>query len=583
MKYTFHISILLVCLLLASCTLTKRVKDGDTAFRLKQYAVAVDMLEEEYENARSVDDRLRKTLYLGESYDILQNQSASTKWYKKANTISSTIGVRTKLAEAYKKAEAYQDAYKIYQNLYQETRDLDWSRKAQFCKEAIKHKEKVSNYNLTSFSGNTSYNEYSPFYLDNDYIVFTSDRDESTGGDTYNWTGNSFSDIYVANIRGRKVNNFDAVLNSGANEGTACFSQDRNEIYFTRCESIDLRDQHCRIYYSQRPNGFWLEPEPLLFFGETTNFAHPCLIENDSVLIFSAAPVNSDGTYDLYYSERVKGGWSEPALMPPSINSPGNEMFPTADQDTLYFSSDYHQGYGGHDIFKTYLRNEESWAKPENMGIPINSGADDFGLAVDPTTRRNSEVILQGYLSSSRTQGMGDDIFFFTKYREVETEEPVVVEKSKGNNGQVYLSIRVVEVLYENDDPNGDIIGKNPLPGTELSLEVIGNTEVVSTDKNGRYITDAVTQARYQVIASKNDFLTNKITISTAVPPLLEKDTTINIEIPLEKIRFGAEIVLQSIYYDYERWNIRKDAKPSLDTLKTVSYTHLTLPTICSV
>ena len=567
-----HYILGLFIIIVAGCTVTKKVKDGDTAYQLKQYAVAVEMLEEEYQKAGSSQIRFRKAIYLAKSYDYLQNHAASVHWLERANKLESQLQVKSDLADAYKKNEQYEKALELYTQLYKETRELSWSQKAQFCKLAINQLKEIKNYNITTFSGNTSYNEYSPFYLDSEHIIFTSDREGSTGGGTYKWTGNSFSDIYVTNISGRKVVNFDAILNSAANEGTPCLSIDRDEIYFTRCESLNLRDQHCRIYFSHRPNGFWLEPEPLMFFGEDTNFAHPCLLERDSVLVFAAAPTNSDGTYDLYYSVKVDGGWSEADLMPSSINSGGNEMFPTANEDTLYFSSDELPGYGGLDIFKTYLRADGSWAAPQNMGVPINSGGDDFGLVVDPVRPFPRDIVLQGYLSSTRTQGNGDDIFFFTKYKEKEEYKPKddVVDDQPTGSGDVYISVRVVEVQYENDDPNGVIIGKTPLKDTKLTVKYLSDEDAVSTDKNGRYTAQALSQTTYIITAVKDGYLTNAKNLSTKVPPLIKSDTTINLEIPLDKIRYDAEIVLESIYYDYNKWDIRKDAKPSLDTLKNL-------------
>lgn len=555
---------------LAGCTLTKKVKDGDTAFRLKQYAVAVDMLEQEFRAMNGVDDKYRKALYLAESYDILQEYDEAIKWYEKASDLKDSPELSTSLAYAYKKNEQYSDALSIFQKQYAETRQSEWRTEVALCQEALSQKG-AKNYNVSTFSANTEYNEYSPIYLDEDHIVFTSDREESTGGNDYKWTGNAFSDLYVANIRGRKVNNFDGLLNTGSNEGTACFSMDRNEIFFTRCESIDLRDQYCRIYFSHRPNGFWMEAEPLMFFEEETNFAHPCLIEQDSVLIFAAAPKTSDGTYDLYYSERVDGGWTEPELMPSSLNSVGNEKFPTAYNDTLFFSSDKLPGYGGLDIFKTYLKADGSWALPENMGTPINSGGDDFGLAVDPRTPIDRGVELQGYLSSSRTVGMGDDIFFFTKYVTTEEEEdkPIVTEEKKKSR-KIYLSVRVVEVEHLNDDPNEKIVGKSPLSKVPLAIMSVHGDKAVSTDNSGRYITEVLSFSDYNIKAAKEGFLAGVASVRTDVPPLMSRDTTINVEIALERIRYDSEIVLKSIYYDYERWEIRKDAKPSLDTLLNI-------------
>jgi len=383
MKTRYIIGIALV-IWSVSCTITKKVKTGDEAYALKQYSVAVEMLEEEYDQLRNKEEKYRKAFYLGESYDILNRPDEAIRWYKKAVKHQPNATIRRKLAHAYKKNEQYQDAHDLFMVFYAEAYNPEDGKEIELCRQAMNQKASLKNYNINRFSVNTKYGEYSPVYLDEDHLVFTSDREESQGGDTYKWTGNSFSDLYVANINGRKVNNFDAIINTSANEGTACFSKDGNQIFFTRCESIDLRNQHCRIYFSHRPNGFWMEAEPLMFFSEKTNFAHPCLIENDSILVFSAAPETSDGTYDLYYSEKIDGGWSEPELMPSSINSLGNEKFPTSHEDTLYFSSDKLPGYGGYDIFSTVLGPDNRWSTPENMGIPINSGADDFGLAIDP-------------------------------------------------------------------------------------------------------------------------------------------------------------------------------------------------------
>ncbi len=561
-------TIAMLALFLTSCTVTKKVKDGDTAFQLKQYAVAIEMLEEEYHKTNDREVKLRKALYLAKSYDLLLDYDKAVQWYETVLDYNRSGSYQTQLAYAYKKNEQYEKAYPLFEKAFVETYDKIWNQEAKLCKDAVQQKKNITDYNLVNFVANTKYGEYSPSYLDDDHLVFTSDREESIGGKTYNWTGNSFSDLYVVNISGRKVNNFDAILNTGANEGTACFSKDQNEIYFTRCESIDLRDQHCRIYFSHRPNGFWMEPEPLMFFGEKTNFAHPCLIENDSVLIFSAAPAGSDGTYDLYYSERIEGGWTEPDLMPSAINSLGNEKFPTSYGDTLYFSSDKLPGYGGYDIFSSYLRANGSWSSPQNMGIPINSGADDFGLAIDPTARYDGEILLQGYLSSSRNEGAGDDIFFFTKYKskEVEDEEPKkdIAEKT----GKMYLSAKVVELKYEDGDPNKKIISREAIAGAQLEISGMRENKSVVTDQSGRHIMEVLPNTNLVFLSSKKDFIVKEMAVSTYLTKPLTSDTTINVEIAMDRILYDKEIVLQNIYYDYERWEIRKDARPSLDSLK---------------
>jgi len=560
---------MLLIIAFSACTVTKKVKDGVTAFQLKQYSVAVDMLEKEYENETSKDVRYFKAGLLGDAYDILQEHDNAVNWYEKARKLQTSEQSSTKLAYAYKKSEQYEKAYDLFLNLYQDTKAGQWRQEMELCKQALVQKKSSRNYNITNFSGNSPYNDYSPFYLDRNNLIFTSDRKESIGGDTYKWTGNRFSDLYVVDINGRQANNFDAILNTASNEGVACLSQDGEQIFFTRCESIDLRNQHCRIYFSHRPNGFWMEAEPLMFFDEQTNFAHPCLIENDSVLVFTAAPAGGDGTYDLYYSERIEGGWSAPELMPSSINTSGNEKFPTSYKDTLFFSSDKLSGFGGYDIFYSVL-NQGQWTSPKNLGIPINSGADDFGIVIDPSIPGNSGIDLQGYFTSSRNENSGDDIFFFTKYtatEEEEEEEDLAEESGKIYN--IYLSVRVVEVQYKDDDPNQEIIGKIPIKGVDVSMSTDSIAQFV-TDGKGRFTTQVFPSQTYDLVANRRDFISNRKVVRTYLDGKLKGDTTINVELAMDKIIYDKEITLESIYYDYERWDIRKDAKPSLDTLSNL-------------
>jgi len=569
MKQFVNGIIAVTLLTLISCSVTKKVKDGTTAFQLKQYAVAVDLLEKEYKETDSKDVKAVKATYLGDAYSILQNQGKAVTWYQAAIKQQSNHNRRAKLAYAYKQNEQYQDAHDLFLGFYAEAYNAIWKQEMDLCKFAISQKTRIKNYNVSSFSANSQYNDYSPFYLDKDHLVFTSDRAASIGGETYKWTGNAFSDLFVANIKGRKVNNFDAILNSSANEGTACLSQDGEQIFFTRCESIDLRNQHCRIYFSHRPNGFWMEAEPLMFFDEQTNFAHPCLIENDSVLVFTASPAGGDGTYDLYYSQSVDGGWSAPEIMPPNINTSGNEKFPTSYKDTLFFASDKLAGFGGYDIFYSRLENG-SWSNPQNLGLPVNSGADDFGIVIDPSIPSNRGIELQGYFSSSRNVGTGDDIFFFTKYEATEEEEEAdetVVNANKVYN--TYLSVRVVEIQYEDDDPNKKIVGKVPIKNAKVTM-TSAEIENFKTDSKGRFTTQILQTETYNLLAEKADYISERKKIFTYLGNRLKKDTTINLEIALNKIIYDKEITLQSIYYDYERWDIRKDAKPSLDTLNTL-------------
>ncbi len=565
-------AIIILGSLFVACNTTMKIKNGTMAYQVKQYAVAVEMLEDEYRRENNEQVQAQLSSMLAKSHDISQNFGEALQWHDITDQLISTIGSREDLAYSLKQNERYEDAQIIFSELYTSEREDKYLREVDICKQAIRDLAKADNFIIESFKGNSKYSDYCPVFFEEDFIVFSSDRANSTGKEIYNWTGNAFSDLFIMNLQNLKVHNFDAILNTDNNEGTACFSQDFTEIFFTRCESIDQGEKYCRLYYSQRPNGFWMEPEALMFFNDKTNFAHPCLIENDSVLIFSASPEGSDNTYDLFYSVRVETGWSQAEIMPSPINSDGNEKFPSAYNDTLFFASDFHAGFGGYDIFKTHLRSNGSWAPISNVGLPINSGADDFGLIIKNDFKGNKEIELQGFFSSSRNTGWSDDIFFFSKFKKKdepaeETEEEIVEESPE--EFQIYLACRVVELVYRDDDPNKEIIARNPLNKARLKITVDDSIQIVRTDANGRNLSNIMIDQDVNVIASKRDYLTNSIDLDTKLAEL-RSDTTINIEIPLNKIVFDKEIVLNNIYYDYNEWFIREDAFPALDSLTDI-------------
>jgi len=552
---------------LCSCTVTKKVKTGEDAYKYKQYKLATELLESEYNNATNNKEKARHAYLLARSYDYLQLFGDALLWYDTADQLSYAPHSESDLAYALKRNERYQDAQKLFLDIYKKTKDQKYRTEAELCRLAIEAINNSDDYIITPYAANSKYSDYSPVFYENDYLIFTSDRQQSTGNKLYKWNEHEFSDIFIANKRGRNVHNFDPTINSEANEGTAAFNRTFDEIFFTRCVSADIRDQYCKIYYSVKPNDFWVEPEVMPFFGDKTNFGHPTLIENDSVLVFSVSPEGSDN-YDLYYSVRLDDGWSVAEIMPTTINSVGDEKFPTSYNDTLYFSSDGHPGYGGLDIFSTYLRSDGSWASPVNLGIPINSGSDDFSMAVDPNYRKKGNVKSQGYFSSSRNTGFSDDIFYYAQYDEDSTKDP------EGNPDVItqvdeyiiYIAGRVVEVIHQNDDPNQKIIDKKTLKDAKIIITSEDYKEDIRTDKSGRFLLE-VDPGSYDILASKQDYLANQKTI--IAERSMVSDTTINIEIDLEKIIYNTEIKLNNIYYDFEKWDIREDAKPALDSLYT--------------
>ncbi len=562
--YIFFVIQIFIC----SCTVTKPVKTGEMAFEYKQFVLATELLENEFEATSNDQVKARKSMLLAKAFDMIEEYGEALQWYDIADQYYNSDKSSIDLAYSLKRNERYKDAEQRFQEIYQHTKEIKYLKEVKICSTAWMQKKNVDNVRIESLAFNSYYSEYSPCYFEEDFILFSSDRESSTGNKVYKWNDSNFSDIFVSDREGRQEYNFDALINTEHNEGTVCFSKNFEEIFFTRCFSSEERDQHCKIYYSQRPNGFWLEPEALMFFDDKTNFGHPCLIENDSVLIFTAKAGGSDN-YDLYYSVKIGNGWSEADIMPSNINTEGDEKFPKAYGDTLYFASDGHIGYGGLDIFKSILLDDGSWSQPVNMGWPINGGADDFDLVIEPNFSKNNNIALKGLFSSSRNTGNRSDIFSFIQFAEKPEipDEEVVEEIMETQSFDVYISGLVVENIRENGDPNAKIIEAIKLNEGRVDISYEDTIAFEKLNENGRFLYKAKSEQNHTIVVKTKDHLHKQIIVT--IPPFssLKSDTTINLRFVMERIVYDTEIIISNIYYDFNKWDIREDAEAPLDSL----------------
>ena len=569
------IAFLVLAISISSCFSAKyQIKTGQDAYDLRQYAKAIPMFLEEYEEANDRETKAIKSYYLAKSYQRVNDDNNALKWYEKAVQNEYGLEAYRNLALTYKKKELYDRAIKTFELWQSEGGSFqEANREIGICKQAKQWLKGDKSIVVQQVSVNSTSAEYAPVMYDEDYIVFSSDRIGSTGGDIYEWTGNQYSDLYISSKTGSDPILFDDKINTEYNEGVACFNQDFTEIFFTRCFDIE-GDDHCKILMSVREGSGWSVPQEIFDMLPNVNYGHPTLVEQDSVLVFSSNNPSGYGEYDLYYSFREDGGtWTIPELMPESLNTQGNEQFPRSDGDTLYFSSDYLPGLGGLDIFKTYLMEGGQWAQPANVGAPINSGADDFSLVIDKEAPSPGQKLLQGgYFSSSRAGTGDDDIYQFLTYELEEKDKPkpveVVEEEPEAVEKLIYIAVRVVEnILADPEDPNSEIIGKEGIDASEIVVTNPAGQETITTNASGRIIIDGDELTSYNFKVAREGYLTNSKSLKTESKENLDGSKTYNLEIALDKIIYNKEIVLDDIFYDLNKYFIREDAKPSLDTL----------------
>lgn len=565
---------------IAACSFVEKIKDGETAYERKQYAIAVKMLTEEYENTALENLQGRKAFLIAECYHHMNQNKSAVQWYAKSYKHKYGNIALKKLAFGLKKDEQYERAFKSFNLLMQEEgNSIEYRREATACQQAADWKDQMDEneykVDLTTFNSESA--EYAPFVFGADQILFTSDRKSSTGDSKYHWTGNDYSDIFITTKGSSNASLFDQAINSEANEGTITFTKDRKTIFFSRCNSEGEEDAYCKILTATRKGNRWSDPIVLPFNQENVNYGHPTLSSNDSILFFSSNHPDGKGGYDIYYSALTEEGWKEPINLGAMINTIGDEKFPSIHNDTLYFSSDHHIGMGGLDIFKTFVDEQTGkWTPPFNLQAPINSGGDDFGLVIDEFAIKRGRTKQKGFFTSSRISGVGnDDIYSFEKMKKILTREEIAQkekEKEKEDDRyEIYLVCKVVEPLFADpEDATSKRIGKKPVRDAKVNVQdASGTVDAQKTDSKGTFIMKIDFDSKYNFDASKVDYLAGKSSFSTYD---VKKDPdnpvlTFNIEIEIEKIIYNKEITLDNIYYDLDKWDIRLDAKPALDEL----------------
>lgn len=213
-------------------------------------------------------------------------------------------------------------------------------------------------------------------------------------------------------------------VNSDANEGSGCLSQDGRILYFTACNRQDGAGR-CDLYIAYRKGNGWSTPQNL---GPAVNAgsweSQPCLSIDGRTLYFVSDRQGGCGGLDIWCSTLDEGQWSKPVNLGPGINTAGEDKSPfvSFDNQALYFSSDGHIGMGGLDLFVCRRTSDSTWSVPQNLGYPINTLGDESSLIVSPDGRT-------AIFSSDKFGGQGGlDLYSFALPEPARTE-PVVYKE----------------------------------------------------------------------------------------------------------------------------------------------------------
>lgn len=403
---------------------------------------------------------------------------------------------------------------------------------------------------------NTEFAEYSPSFS-NEKLFFVSNR---LSEKIYSGTGTPFTDLFEVNTRGANVdlNSLkkldENINNEKVNAGSITFSEDGMYMIFAKGnDGKSSGRNNVDLYWSRFRRGGWTNPRLLNVNTSRSWDSTPYLSKDGKTLYFASNRAKGIGGTDIYKANvNRRGRWINIQNLGPEINTPGNELFPSVTEDgRLYFSSDNHEGFGGLDIFVASRKGGKITIT--NPGKPLNSRGDDFGVNPYNPTR--------GFFTSNRDGGKGDDdIYTFIN------NDP--------NLKIVNYVLRGTTLTQNNDDKDLVVLGNS-------SVKLLDNEGIVIeetfTDENGKFEFKVFTDEDYILIGEKENYFSTRGVFSTIgkeldKSKLIEFITNVEFEknLILDRIVVNKSIVLDNIYYDLDKADIREDAAIELDKLVVI-------------
>lgn len=550
--------LLILLLALSSTFMVAQKKLADKFFSNYGYVKASELYQEAVKKGDSSEHVLTR---LGDCYYNNSESEKAALWYGKAANKYDDLNPEyifkyiqsLKSIGKYKEADKWTEKLMSIQNGDSRIKDYDASNIAKY--DELSSVDEQLIINVVNLPVNTKNSDFGS-YIHDGKLIFASARanDEKK---VYAWNQEPFLDIYEATVEEKngklELGNVDFINSSKVNtdyhEASVAITNDGKTMYFTR-DNVTSRNKldydrkgtsHLKIYKATLTEDGWDNIKELPFNDDVFSNGHPTLSPDNKQLYFVSDRDGGLGATDIYVVDILEDGkYSAPRNLGSKINTSGREMFPFVAKDsTFYFSSDGHLNLGLLDIFKSNIIKDEN-AEPVNLGAPYNSGYDDFAYFVD-----SDDETKRGYFSSNRPGGQGgDDIYSFNAYKCAQKIEGIARDKDSNE----ILSGVTVRLINE----TGKVI-----------------TEMTTTE-NGEFMFDVDCDKKYTVVGSKPDYKEDQKVIITDT----ENDKVSNADLYLESLIKDNQIVINPIFFDFDKWNIRTDAEYELENIVDVMRSH---------
>jgi outer membrane protein OmpA-like peptidoglycan-associated protein len=549
MKYFLHFLLLSVML---SCTSTKSIgqdkvsKKAQDSYNIASEHLAfgrVDAAIAEFKNAIQAEPSyLNAHIQMANIYqNYLSDFAEAAKYYDVVVKLDkSLVNAHYNRTMCYYRAMNYDKADKAWQE-YMNFPNLgpinqkegeQLKRNIDFARNAVKNPVPFVPKNLGS-GVNSSQAEYFPaITADNEWLYFTvSDRSMKFASE----------DIYASQFKDgawqpRKP--LGSAVNTEYNEGAHSISQDGRYLFFASDRPHNNRGRF-DIFMAKKVGAEWKNPINLGPPLNTFNWeSQPVITADSKAMLFVRKSKEGYGGSDIYISYiQPDGKFGEPQNLGPVINTPGDEQRPYLHPDgkSLYFSSTGHIGMGGADVYVSRLGDDGKWSTPVNLGYPINTPGDEYGIYV-------SSDGATAYFSSDRPGGLGDmDIYSF-EMPSAMRPNTVVYVKGRVYDAATQKSLQANINIY--DLSTGKLYNA-------VTSDAISGEFLVTLPGNNNYMYEAV--AKDYLPFSENFSLQN-----------VSHEQSYHLDVPMNKIETGKEFVLKNIFFATGAFELQPQSKTEL-------------------
>ncbi|NNE29799.1 MAG: hypothetical protein HKN16_09180, partial [Saprospiraceae bacterium] len=438
---------------------------------------------------------------IGDCYTLMGDTEGAVEWYEKALLGSgSSPVIRLKLGKAFKTLGDYDRASTEFEK-YAISKPSIGKHFLESCEFAQKMLASESPYLVKPYLLNSEQNEFNPTWKGKE-LVFESFKDQTAAETEVN-----NHQIYKSTVAEADAGAY-LPLAGMEEKGLLSYDLSNNKLYYCKVEytqdilPIPESGLEMNLFIADLDsdgNPGRVQSFPFNGKGYSTGF--PQISADGKTLYFASNRADGFGGWDLYFSRKLGPSWSQPINLGPYVNTSGNEIHPFFDGANVYFSSDWHPGMGGYDIFRAE-RIDDEWKKIYHLGNQLNSPANDLGFIYDPSSRK-------GFLSSNRVGGKGNmDLYLFRKITD--------------------------EVVIQVSDQLG-----NPMEGAMVDLSNCGENEY-QTDKEGIYSFQALGGFSCEAMISKTGYSPMLVSIAADGNTGVKK---IEIELEREAVPVEGQVV----------------------------------------